>query len=80
MAVFKRNLSGHLLAKSHRYIYIYIKEMRDTAKYRLNRYVPLRRVWFSRFLLSGMEYIETREFGSRIGYYFPVILSIMVED
>ena len=54
--------------------------MKDTAKHRLNRYVPLRRVWFSRFLLSGMEYIETREFGSRIGYYFPVILSIMVED
>ena len=23
---------------------------------------------------------ESREFGSRIGYYFPVILSIMVED
>ena len=56
MPMFKQKLSGHLLAKSHRYIYIYIyiyiKEIRDTAKHRLDRYVPLRRVWFSRFLLA----------------------------
>ena len=54
--------------------------MKDTTKHRLNRYVPLRRVWFEQDFYSLRWSIESREFGSRIGYCFPVILSIMFED